>query len=45
MKIAIEEALDGLKKLNLPAYKEYDIEDSIDFYCVSVKENAKKNEP
>jgi len=38
-----ESQISSFKKTNLPAYKEYEPEDSIDAYHQSVSENAKKN--
>lgn len=38
-----ESQVGSFKKTNLPAYKEYELEDSIDTYHRSVSENAKKN--
>ena len=38
-----ESQVGSFKKTNLPAYKEYELEDSIDTYRKCVSENAKKN--
>ena len=39
----IETETDGFKKLNLPVYKEYETEESIDSYSRSIRQNTKKN--